>query len=90
MNRLVNGVVKQNAYMLTDSGIITACLNLNSIYNMWHFIWELNFDNNLLQYLNFGTGDIFEYGVCTTNSYFDIHVHTVFKTVVQVFICIGQ
>ena len=54
------------------------------------FYLGIKLDNNLLQYLNFGTGDIFEYGVCTANSYFDIHLHTVFKTVVHVFICIGQ
>ena len=45
-----------------------------------------------LPYNHFGTGDIFENGVhvCTTNSYFDIHLHSVFKTVVHVFICISQ
>ena len=46
LNRLVNVVVKQNAYTLTDSGIITVCLNLNSIYSIWHLIGELNFENN--------------------------------------------
>ena len=48
LNRLVNVVVKQNAYMFTDSGIITVCLNLNSIYSIWHLIGEFNFENNLL------------------------------------------